>query len=345
MFPLNKIIESLETQNEITKQFINDSKFGFDLPLKEFLLMTLFLNPQRYGLRVQYRIAHTMKYTSLSSSLDCGDFLNREGEEVEIKCSFLSETNNTIAVKQIRPWQKLKYYYVFVVFFHDLRNLQYKCFKLSKKEMEEEMVLCNAKPVHSTKERNEGNLNVEYGLSVKTNSDTYTRWLEQYELKKFNLEQICEERIKEESYKKDLEDTIKALEEKTRYSFSTNIEEPIFDEEREIPVLTKDEIDLFTSIEKRFEMIPAEDFDPENPYIQLVTKEESEHYWKTNDKYSDIQVGEIVTFEAVKPLKDIFMNPEFELRTNFTIEEPKKPVYSLVTVAIFLTNSCSVLVK
>lgn len=275
MFPLNKIIESLETQNEITKQFINDSKFGFDLPLKEFLLMTLFLNPQRYGLRVQYRIAHTMKYTSLSSSLDCGDFLNREGEEVEIKCSFLSETNNTIAVKQIRPWQKLKYYYVFVVFFHDLRNLQYKCFKLSKKEMEEEMILCNAKPVHSTKERNEGNLNVEYGLSVKTNSDTYTRWLEQYELKKFNLEQICEERIKEESYKKDLEDTIKALEEKTRYSFSTNIEEPIFEEE--------------------LEMIPVEDFDPENPYIQLVTKEESEHYWKTNDKYSDIEPSEIVT--------------------------------------------------
>lgn len=212
MFSKEELIKSLTVQNQITKAFADNNKFGFDLSLDEFMLHSFFLNPQRYGLRVQFYISHMMKYTPLSSSLDSGDFLNREGEEVEIKCSFLSETNQFINVKQIRQWQPIKYYYVFSVDFNDLNNLQYKCFKLSKDEMTVEMDLCNAKPVHSTKERNEENKHVEYGFSLKVGSENYIRWCNKYELKKFDLKQICEDRLKEENHKQELENTIKSLE-------------------------------------------------------------------------------------------------------------------------------------
>lgn len=219
----DKLIEFLELSETITKSFVDNSQYGFNLDLDSFMLRVYNLNPQRYGFRLQSYFTLMMGYETIPSTADLGDFRNLEGEAAELKCSFITQTNNVINVKQIRIWQQTKYYYVLACNFNDFRNLSYECFKLSKREMQEEMILCNAGASHSTKKRNEENINVEMSLTVKLGTDTYKRWVDNYKLNNFDFRAICSNRVKEKNYKEQLEKTIQELE--TRLAIASQQEE------------------------------------------------------------------------------------------------------------------------
>lgn len=223
------LIKFLKLSESINSAFSDNPKYGFDLDIDSFMLRAYNLNPQKYGLRVQAYFSLMMGYESIPSSHDLGDFRNKEGEEVELKCSFLTMNNEYINIKQIRTWQDLKYYYVFAIDFNDFEMLKYECFKLSKEQMLEEMKHCNAKPVHSTKEKNEGNTNIEYGFSIKVGSKNYDRWCELYKLKNFNIRKICQDKLKEESFKSELQNTIMTLE--ARLAIQSEEENELLDKE------------------------------------------------------------------------------------------------------------------
>lgn len=207
-----ELITFLKTSEVLNTKFAKDLKYGFDLDLDSFMLRIYNLNPSMYGYRFQAYLSLKMEYTAVPSTDDQGDFLNREGESVELKCSFQTCTNKIINVKNIRIWQPTKYYYIFAVDYADFENLKYDCFKLNKQEMIEEMLLCGARPQSNTKAINSEHENRNESFSIKIGSNTHTRWLEKYKLNNFDLRKICDEKVKEANYKENLLNTIKELE-------------------------------------------------------------------------------------------------------------------------------------
>jgi len=211
-----EIIAMYELQDTINKKFYEDKYYGFDLDLDSFFLRCRPLKTQIYGLRVQAFLSTRLKYKTTPSSEDCGDFKTRENEDVEFKCSFIDNFAKQINVKQIRQFQDIDWYYIFTVNYNDYRNIIYKLYKLSKKQMTEEMIIMNAQPIHSTKKQNEANEKVEYGFSIKLNSEHFKRWEDNYLNKKFDLRKLNEEALEElknvsqikkeiETYKQEIE--------------------------------------------------------------------------------------------------------------------------------------------
>lgn len=208
-----EIIAMYELQDVINNNFNQDKQYGFDLDLDSFFLRCRNLKTQIYGLRVQAYLSTLLKYKPTPSSEDCGDFKTRENEDVEFKCSFLDNYSKNINIKNIRRWQDIDYYYVFTVDYSDYRNLIYKCYKLNRKQMDDECKVMNAQPVHSTKKANEHNEKIELGFSVKVGSDHFLRWEDNYLNKKFDLRKLSEERlleIKSAQEAQDLLDSYKA---------------------------------------------------------------------------------------------------------------------------------------
>lgn len=203
-----EIIAMYELQDIINSNFKGNKEYGFDLDVDSFFLRCRNLKTQIYGLRVQAYLCTLLKYRTTPSSDDCGDFKTRENQDVEFKCSFLDNQAKAINVKQIRNWQDLDYYYCFTVDYSDYRNIAYKCYKLTKKQMEEECTTLNAKPVHSTKKNNENNEKVELGFSIKIGSEHYNRWEEKYLNKKLDLKALSDERIKEVQVKNEYQSEI-----------------------------------------------------------------------------------------------------------------------------------------
>lgn len=191
----DEIIAMYELQDVINQNFKKNKEYGFDLDVDSFFLRCRNLKTQIYGLRVQAYLCTLLKYKTTPSSDDCGDFKTRENQDVEFKCSFLDNFAKSINVKQIRNWQDLDFYYVFTVDYTDYRNISYKCYKLTKQQMEEECSLMNAKPVHSTKKNNENNEKVELGFSIKVGSEHYDRWEVRYLNRKLDLKALSNERI------------------------------------------------------------------------------------------------------------------------------------------------------
>jgi hypothetical protein len=171
-----EIIEMYKLQDIINEKFYQDQKYGFDLDVDSFFLRCRNLKTQIYGLRVQAYISTLLKYKTTPTSDDCGDFKNRENEDIEFKCSFIDKYSKSINVKQIRSWQDIDFYYCFTVDYTDYTNLIYKCYKLTKKDMEKECFIMNAKPIHSTKKNNENNDKIELGFSIKLNTENFKRW-------------------------------------------------------------------------------------------------------------------------------------------------------------------------
>lgn len=190
-----ELIKMHEAQEMITARFKEDKNYAFDLAVDSFFLRVKGLNPQRYGLRAQAYFSLLLDYQTIPSSEDCGDFMNKEGEQVEFKCSFISKINKDINVRQIRPWQALKYYYIFTVNYSNYHKLEYKLYKLSKQEMAQECELLNAGSCHGTKEISESNPHKELGFSIKLGSEHFLRWEEKYLRINFNPVQLSEQRL------------------------------------------------------------------------------------------------------------------------------------------------------
>lgn len=206
------IIELHERIETILQRFKEDKNYAFDCDIDTFCLYAKFLNPQSYGNRVQCYFANLMDYQIIPSSLDKGDFINKYNEIVEFKCSFLTKFSRDINIKQIRTWQTdIKYYYIFAVDFLDYKNIRYKTYKLTKKEMLQECALLKATPCHSTKEANKVNTNVEIGFSIKFGSLNFKRWESLYLLNDFDIKSLSIQKVDKDLEIKQLKEEIVRL--------------------------------------------------------------------------------------------------------------------------------------
>ncbi len=186
----NEIIKmKIRINDYLTYKYASNKYYSFDMYIYDFMIRVYNLKPQRYGFRVQAYFSLLMGYKLIPSSLDSGDFENKYGELVEFKCSFLGLNSNVINVRQVRLWQDIHYYYIFEVDFTDLDKIKYKTFKLTKQEMIEECEILG-NPCHMTALKNGENKNVELGFEINRNSKHYTRWLEKYYLKNYDIEKL-----------------------------------------------------------------------------------------------------------------------------------------------------------
>ncbi len=207
-------LEAIKFRKELSKTFKQNSKYGFDMTIDDFIYRVCHLNPQKYGLRIQAYFANVMGYKFLDKSLDNGDFENLEGETVEFKCSFLNldHETNKINIKQIRLYQEIKYYYIFTINFNDEHNLTYKTYKLNKNDMLSECKLM-ASNCHMTKLRNEENKNVELGITItaKEENEHFKRWEDKYLLTNFNIKTVCDNYIERHKQIEIYQDFIKEI--------------------------------------------------------------------------------------------------------------------------------------
>lgn len=191
MLSIQELKEYNRVADEITSKFKADVDYGEEFNIDYFFLLIKNLSPQRYGLRAQDYIAKIMDYKKISSKEDMGDFLTKEGEAVEFKCSFLTSNSNNINIRQIRLWQKLKYYYIFTVNFNNYNDIEYKCYKLTKEEMIKECEILKAGSCHMTKENHEQNEKIELGMQIKIGDEAYKRFEDKYLLKDFDIRKVA----------------------------------------------------------------------------------------------------------------------------------------------------------
>ena len=108
--------ETIENQQAVRKLAHNNNKYGFELPINEFLMtMKAFFTSQSYGCRIQNRIIKDNGWEAIKSSQNRGDAIDNSGQYNEIKVSFLTSNTNAYNLVQIRPYQNIDYYYILFV--------------------------------------------------------------------------------------------------------------------------------------------------------------------------------------------------------------------------------------
>ena len=211
MFTDQELIDFYQKLDLLKSNFRKDKEFGFDLMPSQFFLRIRHLNSQTYGTRCQAYFCYHLDYEITPSSLDCGDFKDSLGYDIEFKCSFQDTENQTINCKQIRLWQELDKYIILSIDYADYYDIKFNCYELKKTEMIEECKLLNAIPVANTKDRY--NEYSSLGLSIKIGSEAHQRWEEKYLNKKFDINKIVSKSINRISNIKDKESIIKRQEE------------------------------------------------------------------------------------------------------------------------------------
>jgi ribosomal protein L23 len=164
----------------VRKEAIMNSKYGFDDDWIIFNKKMRILTTQSSGGRIQDYIFRKLGWIRVSSKLDRGDVKNSLGQYFEVKVTTITTSNTTANVIQIRLWQKISDYHIFVI--DSTKNYKLTHFQLSKSEMSDEVKLCGATSAHGTKEASLSNKNIEYAIHFNWNEKDciYKRWVEKY---------------------------------------------------------------------------------------------------------------------------------------------------------------------
>lgn len=165
---------------------INNPKFGFDLPLKEFVCTMGLLTPQSYGGRFERYMQERYGFKSLNSKDGMGDFSDELSNNYELKVSLITTTNIEMNMVQIRPYQTDVNRYMIIAV--DVRgilldgDIEVYLFMLTKEEMMFEIKECKATSAHIHKGAILENENIEYRMSIpiKKGNDKFERWLKKY---------------------------------------------------------------------------------------------------------------------------------------------------------------------
>lgn len=176
--------EQVDSALEIMRYFKESSdgkpEFGYDLSLNFFLKIMKFLTPQSYGSRIQNKLIKSLGFSKVDQRLDKGDYKDQFGHHYEVKISLITETNNSLNMVQIRPWQEIKGYICIAI---DLReDPKIYTFKLNKEEMKAECELMKASSAHGTKNavKNNENIELRMGLKIDLKNKDFLRWKEKY---------------------------------------------------------------------------------------------------------------------------------------------------------------------
>lgn len=164
-----------------------DKRHGFDQPWEILARELCLLTPQAYGLRLQNFFCEYFDWDPVKSSLDRGDAFDKG--HVEIKSSVLSRSNRQVNLVQIRPYQDIKGYRVFVVDSTD--GYVVHRFDLTKKQMTTELGLIG-RNAHGTNISAAANSNREYSIRfpMEPGDTTYERWKQRYHRSTFIPERL-----------------------------------------------------------------------------------------------------------------------------------------------------------
>lgn len=177
---LNKIKQVKKDILDISEDIRADKLWGFEKDWETFTQGVSLLPPQVYGFRIQNRFKKELGMKD-SSSLDKGDFSDNE-KDFEFKCSLLSHESSLVNFVQIRPWQKVDYFFLIL----DIRNDKFTKygFALTHANMLEELSIISAHAAHGTALANAENKNIEYRISMVcgTTDENFVRWYDKYRI-------------------------------------------------------------------------------------------------------------------------------------------------------------------
>jgi len=175
-YELDKAIKVLDIVRE---EAVNDYNYGFDDDWDTFMKKMRILTSQSSGARIQNYIFKAFGWEKIPANLNKGDVKNSIGQYYEVKATMITTSNTSANVVQIRLWQDVSGYHVFVI--DSTNNYKLTHFQLSKNEMKQEVEMC-ASQAHGTKEINKANHHIEYAIRIpwKKGDKVYDRWMDRY---------------------------------------------------------------------------------------------------------------------------------------------------------------------
>lgn len=170
------IKNSILTIRKLKKLVLSDKNFFINKDFQETAIILTPLSSQIYGPRIEEKLSEVLNLKK-SNDKNRGDKINSSGRYIEIKGSFNSTKLNIV---QIRPWQDISEYIIYLWNVDNNFILRHSYFHLSKKEMNNELKLLNAGYAHGTMGSNLNNKNKEYALHIDLTSNHFNRWLKTY---------------------------------------------------------------------------------------------------------------------------------------------------------------------
>lgn len=173
---LDKTIEIID---RIRTDAQKDREYAFSEPWEKYFRIMRLLTPQSSGNRIQNYIFKLLGWEKVKAQLNKGDVKNSLDQYFEVKTTIITPSNRCANIIQIRLWQDISGYYIFVI--DATKKYDLTCFFLSKAEMTEEVELYGTS-AHGTKDAIKSNKKVEWALRVKwdVNNETYQRWIKKY---------------------------------------------------------------------------------------------------------------------------------------------------------------------
>lgn len=175
-----EIDEVIRVLDVIREEAQRDKNYGFNDDWKTFMKKMRILTTQSSGSRMQDYIFKKLGWTRIPSKLDKGDVKNSLGQHFEVKVTTITTSNTTANLVQVRLWQNVSAYHIFVI--DSTKDYKLIHFQLSKSEMKEEVKLYGSSQAHGTKHATKNNQNIEYAIHFDWNEEdeTYKRWIEKY---------------------------------------------------------------------------------------------------------------------------------------------------------------------
>jgi hypothetical protein len=133
---------------------------------------------QAWGKRAEKYLAAQFGWTQISPSEDRGDVVDRQGRYYEQKVTMITATNSLANFVQIRPWQDLEGYQLFVV----EPDFRLRHLYLTKDQMATELKQ-RGQNAHGVAARSDANTNREYAIRITWNpaKEGIARdWVEKY---------------------------------------------------------------------------------------------------------------------------------------------------------------------
>lgn len=145
---------------------------------KDFYLIISPLTAQSKSTKQENRICQILDGKKIKAEADKGDFVDKNGDFFEIKCSTPSKDGNILNVVQIRLHQQIEYY--ICVFIDDIYYKNNLAFKLTKQQMKDECNLIGSL-AHGTVKKSQINPEMRFSIKIDDiNSPITKRWYNMY---------------------------------------------------------------------------------------------------------------------------------------------------------------------
>ena len=173
---LVELVRSIDKNRiELNKRFDEDKTYGFDLPLTDYLeVVKRMLSSQKYGPRIQNKVADIMGYESIHAKNKKGDFLTPSNKFLEFKVSYYYK--GSYSFLQIRPWDKFGH--IFLIIYPDY---SYTIFFLTPEQIKYEL-----EKIGEVCHGNTDLKSIRLYPHSKKNAHHFERWIKNYKMDDFS---------------------------------------------------------------------------------------------------------------------------------------------------------------